>query len=253
MPRLNSRVRAAFNGAAGSYDGAATMQRAVMRELFDLLPPTASVACILDAGCGTGAAGALLAERWPDAELIAADFAERMLPAPSARRTSLCADVTALPLADASVDLYWSNLTLQWCDLPVALAEARRVMRPGALLAVSTLAQATFAELRDAFSGIDGYAHTLALPPVGRIEDAVRASGLREPSLKRVRRIEWHADLPAVLRSIKAIGAHELNARRRPGLLGKQAFAAAAARFERHRQSEGLPLSYEVVLVVARR
>lgn len=253
MPLLNRRVRAAFNGAAGSYDGAATMQRAVMRELFDLLPATVPVARILDAGCGTGAAGPLLAGRWPEAELIAADFAERMLPAPSARRASLCADVTALPLADASVDLYWSSLTLQWCDLPAALAEARRVLHPGALLAVSTLAQETFAELRDAFSGIDGYAHTLALPPAERIEDAVHAAGLDEISLRRVRRVEWHPDLPAVLRSIKAIGARELNARRRPGLLGKQAFAAAAARFERHRQNQGLPLSYDVILVVARR
>ena len=52
----------------------------------------------------------------------------------------VCADAQALPIADASIDLVYSNLCLQWCEDPgLALDEFRRVLRPGGMLLFSFL------------------------------------------------------------------------------------------------------------------
>ena len=67
-------------------------------------------------------------KRWPKAQVIALDVALPMLD--QAKRQAgwwkpfqrLAADATALPLADNSVDVIFSNLCLQWVDdLPAAV------------------------------------------------------------------------------------------------------------------------------------
>jgi SAM-dependent methyltransferase len=76
--------------------------------------------------------------------------------------TCLAADIEALPCSDESFSTWWSNLTVQWCDSGKVFAEARRVLRPGGQLALSTLGPETFSELREAFIGIDRHRHTLS-------------------------------------------------------------------------------------------
>ena len=95
---------------------------------------------ILDVGAGTGYCTARLAEQFPEAGLFALDIAEGMLrklhgrPGLRGKVLRVCGDGESLPLRDSSVDLVFSNLALQWCvDLPAALAEFRRVLRPAAL------------------------------------------------------------------------------------------------------------------------
>jgi malonyl-CoA O-methyltransferase len=75
-------VREAFNRAAHSYDGAAGVQRAACAELARFAAPyrpAGALTRVLDAGCGTGHALALLGERFPAATLLALDFAPAML------------------------------------------------------------------------------------------------------------------------------------------------------------------------------
>src|SRR5205809_213966 len=59
----------------------------------------------------------------------------------SARRDPrlVCGDVCHLPLASGTVDLVWSNLTLQWInDAAAAFGEFHRVLRAGGLLMFTT-------------------------------------------------------------------------------------------------------------------
>jgi SAM-dependent methyltransferase len=96
---------------------------------------------VLETHCGDSrAAGGLL----PQSGIVytAVDFSEGMLTA--ARRnlgdlaTVVCTDSTKLPFADGSFDRYLSNLGVCCThDLTAKLAEARRVLAPGGIAAMS--------------------------------------------------------------------------------------------------------------------
>ena len=260
------RVQRAFAAAAHSYDGAAGIQRQVVDELVGRLPAEANFATVLDLGCGTGYAFAQMAARYPAARLLGLDFAENMLRrAPAAPGLQkICANAVALPIADASADLLFSSLTYQWCPLGEALSEARRVLRPGATLAFSTLTSDTFHELRAAFAGLDDAPHVLPLLPPERIADAVTAEGFTDLALTRRCLVARFESVRALFDSIRQTGASEVSAHdaahetahgtaRRRGLLGKRAWATIEARLQALADAEGrLPLSYDVVYVVAR-
>ncbi len=253
------RIRATFARAAASYDAAAVLQREVCARLLARLdaatePPPAH---ILDAGCGTGYGAGLLHARWPQAAIVAADFAATM--AATTRRQApagtacAVADIEALPFADATFDLWWSSLTVQWCDAATVLAEAARVLRGDGRLALSTLGDGTFAELRTAFAAVDRHRHTLDFAAAERLAEAATAAGLHDVALARETLTLHYPDLKALLGAVKAIGANALGAGRRPGMMGKAAWQALAAAYERQRDADGLPASYDVILLTARK
>lgn len=111
--------------------------------LFDRyrLPERAQV---LDVGCGTGEITARMAARLPGAQFIGIDLDENHLERARARAAFAGArmrfqvgDAQALPFPDASFDLVVCRHVLQAVsDAPRAVAEMRRVARPGAVLHV---------------------------------------------------------------------------------------------------------------------
>lgn len=245
-----ARIRQSFERAAAGYDSAAAVQRQICAELAGGLPAIAPRR-LLDAGCGTGHAQAALQARFPDAEAIVVDLSPAMLRRVSAPCCRLAGDLEHLPLADASLDLYWSSLAVQWCNLAIALGEARRTLRPGGCLALASLGPATFGELRQAFAGVDNYRHTLgfhSLEEVGRIATAAGFSALSTDS----RLITAHyPDFKTLLRAVKAIGANQLGDGRRTGLMSRGDFQRAEAAIETLRQPAGLPLTYDVIYLYA--
>ncbi len=75
-------------------------------------------------------------------EIVAADMAE-------AFRPDIVADEEALPFSDASFDLVVSALSLHWVnDLPGALIQIRRVLKPDGLFIGAVLGGRTLTELR---------------------------------------------------------------------------------------------------------
>lgn len=256
------RVQRAFAAAAHSYDGAAEIQRQVVDELIGRLPADANFATVLDLGCGTGYAFGQMAARYPAARLLGLDFAEKMLHrAPTVPGLQkICANAVALPIADAAVDLLFSSLAYQWCALDQALGEARRILRPGATLAFSTLTSDTFHELRAAFAGLDDAPHVLPLLPPEDIADQVAAAGFTGIEVSRRCLVARFGSVRALFDSIRQTGASEVSAhdathgtQRRRGLLGKRAWATIEARLRGLADAEGrLPLSYDVVYVIAR-
>ena len=246
------RVRESFERAAVSYDEAAVVQRQVCERLLAGFTPPAPPTEILDAGCGTGHGIRLLSERWPAARITAVDFAPAML-AFARREPASCvaADIEALPFAPASFTTWWSNLTVQWCSAPHAFGEARRVLRGGGCLALSTLGPETFAELREAFSGIDRHRHTLSFSEPEVIAAALGDAGFSTIRLHRQTLRLHYPDLKALLRAVKDIGAHTVGDDARVGLLGRSAWQRVQVAYERHRTPEGLPARYDVILAYA--
>ena len=254
---LSQRVRAAFDRAAVTYDGAAVVQRYVCQRLLEQLNEVHSdggPTLILDAGCGTGYGSRLLHERWPQARITGIDFAPAMLAQARHVADACCAaNIEKLPLADACADLWWSSLAIQWCAANAVFGEAARVLRCGGTLALSTLGPDTFGELRAAFAGVDAHRHTLAFHAPQAISEALARAGFAVTEIRRERQVVHYPDLRSLLHSIKAIGAHNVGDGGRSGMLGRQAWQQVEAAYERFRTPAGLPAAYDVIFAFARR
>jgi ubiquinone/menaquinone biosynthesis C-methylase UbiE len=126
------------------YDRQLWLERSAVATAIDLLAPRADERC-LDLGTGTGEVLRQLARRDPRPyEAVAVDWSTAMLARTGALPAGFSAqlgDVRALPLPDATFDAasacYLLHL-LAPADLPVALAEIRRVLRPGGRLVTVT-------------------------------------------------------------------------------------------------------------------
>lgn len=250
---MKPRVRANFDRAAATYGEAAAVQRQVARALFERIAVDAPPARIVDAGCGIGIAAPLLARHWPEADVVGVDFAPAMLRQCPPGLDRIAGDVEALPLRDACADLYFSSLTLQWCDLTASLAEAHRVLAPGGTLAVATLSVDTFHELRTAFAGLDPNAHTLDFLLAEEMLDLTRAAGFAQVAMTRDVVQGTAPDLKSLLRGIKSVGAREISGPRRRSLFGKYAWMSVEAQYERFRRKGQLTATYDVVYLTARK
>jgi malonyl-CoA O-methyltransferase len=247
-----ARVRASFERAAATYDAAAEVQRHICEQLAAALPAGLAPGRLLDAGCGTGYARGLLEKRFPQAAYVGLDLAPAMLLRVAAPGRCLAGDLEHLPLATASIDLYWSSLAVQWCDLAATLGEARRVLRPAGRLALASLGPETFHELRHAFAGIDQFSHTLGFHSPDEIGQLAAAAGFTETTVARHRETAHYPDFGSLLRAVKAVGANQLGTDRRPGLMSRSTFRQAEAAAEALRTPAGLPLSYDVITLHAR-
>lgn len=92
---------------------------------------------ILDLACGTGDFAKLIASRLPLAEVVAADLTHGMVL--RARENGIdrvaCADAMRLPFRDAAFDAVFVGYGLRnFPRLGEAVAEIRRVLRPGGML-----------------------------------------------------------------------------------------------------------------------
>ena len=265
------QVRRAFSRAATGYDAAARLQHAVEARLLDMLdyrddpalrrePPR----LVVDLGCGPGRAASAMQKRWPKARVLALDLALPMLREtrasskrglnPFARRPQpVCADARALPLAENSVDVLFSNLCLQWVDdLDAVFAGFRRVLKPRGLLLLSTFGPETLWELREAFARADDVPHVSPFADIANVGDALLRAGFQQPVLDRDVETTAYPELAALMRELRAIGATNALAARRHTLTGRARFAAAEGAYEPLRRGDGkLPATWETITAMA--
>ena len=250
-----SAVRGAFDRASAAYEAAAVLQARVRAELIERLTLVRiAPRVVLDLGAGTGRAARELKRAHPRATVVALDLAPGMLR--EARRHSrlfrrferVCGDAFALPLQGASVDIVFSNLMLQWCDdLDAVLAEVRRVLRPDGFFGFSTFGPDTLRELRSAWATADDATHVNRFIDMHDVGDALTRAGFVEPVLD-VERVELtYPDVRALVRDLKAIGAHNVTSARPRGLTGRGRWSSVTAAYERFRRNGRLPATFEVV------
>ncbi|QZA79023.1 malonyl-ACP O-methyltransferase BioC [Deefgea tanakiae] len=257
-------IRESFDKAADTYDAAAVLQREVVERLFERLALiNIQPQVILDAGSGTGAASPLLKERFRDAQYIELDLALNMLKTArtktggikkwlsffdSNKSSAVCADIEHIPLANESVDLIWSSLTIQWCNTPDAtFKEFSRILKPGGVVIFSSLGPDTLKELRASFANIDGYEHVNQFIDMHDLGDALVAHGLTMPVMDMEYITMTYPTVKAVMHDLKHIGASNKMNGRRNGLLGKAAWQKIQSQYEAFRRDDVLPCTYEVV------
>ena len=111
-----------------------------------------SFATVLDLGCHGGELARCLAENFDIQTLIQTDLSPSMATlAKTDEYPTLACDEEALPFAEASFDLVISNLSLHWVnDLPGALIQIRRALKPDGLLLATLFGSNTLRQLRTA-------------------------------------------------------------------------------------------------------
>lgn len=247
-------ARAAFERAARSYDAAAVLQRTIadrMLERLDLIKR--APVDILDAGCGTGYCTRVLMRRYRGAQVIGLDIARAMLHRARkrvgwfVRKSYVCADVEALPLAPASIDMIVSNLALQWCDPQTVFSEFRRVLRPGGVLMFTSFGPDTLKELRQAWRAADTHPHVHGFHDMHDIGDALVHAGFADPVMDMEYFTLSYPDVAGVMRDLKQLGAHNVALGRPRGLTGKARFAKFNAAYQSLAQDGRVPATYEVV------
>ncbi|MBS7813868.1 malonyl-ACP O-methyltransferase BioC [Wohlfahrtiimonas chitiniclastica] len=246
-----SQVATAFGRAAHSYDTAATVQKTVADALMAQL--TAQVpldqACVLDAGCGTGYISHALKNRGA-AHVTALDLSDAMLTQAMLKASAhdyVQGDIESLPLPSDAFDAVISSLAVQWChDLPRALSELVRVLKPGGRLYVATLADPTLHELKKAWQAVDDAQHVVDFLPVANIESAAEGLG-RTVRCHHYCEVLTFSGIFPLLKSLQGIGATAID-RTHKGLMGKAQLQTLARAYPQH--ATGLPLSYYVTEIV---
>lgn len=274
-------VRQSFNQAATSYDKVAVLQRQVGQALLNRLEVVKRpFHDILDIGVGTGYSLPQLAKCYKNANLYALDMAEAMLQHTRQRSLGwsnwgwtdrgwsnwgwtnrgwqrwfgngvqlICADMEQLPLADASVDMIYSNLTLQWCgDIHRTFAEWMRVLKPGGLLSFSSLGPDTLKELKHSWYLADPKSvHVHDFIDMHHVGDSLVAARFADPVLDVDYYTLTYQDVFSLMRELKALGAHNASAAKTKTLTGKSRLVAMQTAYENYRVDGLLPATYEVV------
>ena len=225
-PLEGQLVRKGFNRCATSYDNAAVLSKVVAEHLLDRLsfiklnPET-----ILDLGAGTGVLTRQLKARYPSANVIAVDVAEKAL---ALNSNGVCSDVVKLPFKNNSVALCCLNLVLPWVTDRVAVfQEVKRVLKPQGLLMFSTLGPDTLCELKAIFP--EGVHDFVDMHDVG---DELLSVKFQDPVMDRQTLSLAYPDFKTLRRDLKQSGSQNIRGDRNPAYLGKTDYQAIVTTFE---------------------
>ena len=111
---------------------------------------------VLDVGCGPGQYLRLLRQR-TNVLAVGADLSEGMCHEAVVHASVVSADAASLPFPDAAFDRVLAPHMLYHCaDIPAAIADLRRVLRPGGTVLVVVNSRDHMAELRAVMRAVTG-------------------------------------------------------------------------------------------------
>lgn len=160
-----------------------------------------------------------------------------------------------LPLADQSQDLIVSLMSLHWAnDLPGALTQIRRALKPDGLFLGTLLGAGTLKELRGALTqaelDFDGGAQARVSPFADGFDGAalLQRAGFALPVSDVDRVVVRYPDLLALVRDLRAMGeTNVLTGHVRP-LTRKIVTRTAELYAERHAEADGrIPATFEII------
>ena len=145
------------------------------------------------------------------------------------RTSVLVADEERLPFRDASLDLVVTGLALQFVnDLPGALVQIRRALKPDGLFLAAFVGGDTLAELRQAFAAAEAEVEGGASPRVAPFADVrtmgvlLQRAGFALP-VTDVDRVVARYDSPLrLMHDLRRMGATNVLAERRRSVLRRQ-------------------------------
>lgn len=247
----------------------------IAQRLLDRLAPIRlDAARLLDAGCGTAPARALLASRFPEATYTGLDADPRalarartvtatptgagwlprlrgLLPRATAQTdhdpTFVQADLAHSTLPAESFDLVWSNLALHWHPAPHdVFAEWWRLLRVDGVALFSSYGPDTLREVRRALADAGLRTAVPAWVDMHDLGDLLVEHGFHGPVLDQERLTLTYSNATALLADVRALGGNPARGRR-SGLAGRAFRTRLLDALEAQRQPDGrLHLTIEV-------
>jgi malonyl-CoA O-methyltransferase len=255
------RMARSFSRAAETYDSVAHVQTQVGARLLQQSPSIKRGETLLDIGCGTGFCSGYFRGR--GADVTGLDIAPGMLNKARQKlhREStrdlhwVCADAEQLPFSDNCFSGAVSSLTVQWSeDLPRLFRGIANSLKPGGWLLLSTLGPNTLQELRSSWSTVDSYTHVNSFASATELEAALNNAGLCVEMFSEEKIVPRYDQLNPLLRELKALGAHNVNARQNRGLTAPRYLRQLALAYEKFRGVDGkLPATYQVFYLRVRK
>lgn len=251
-----ARVRANRARAAAGFERHDFLVREVGTRLAERLDDVKrSFPLALDLGARDGGLRRDIGGRGGIRDLITTDLAEAMVRrAPDTHR--LVADEERLPFGDATLDLVLSNLSLHWVnDLPGALIQIRRALKPDGLFLGAMLGGDTLIELRSAWLMAEAESDGGVSPhvsPFTSVQDAgqlMQRAGFALPVIDTdTITVSYENALP-LMRELRAMGeGNALNQRSRRFTRRGTLMAAAEAYQNQFAGEDGrIPATFQVI------
>jgi SAM-dependent methyltransferase len=210
----------------------------------------------LDWGAHHGALTRALARRPGIARVVAADPSTGFLARLGGIRVG--ADPDLVPFREGSFDLAVSALALHWAgDLPGALVQIRRILKPGGLFLAAMLGGSTLVELRTVLLEAELIEEGGAGPRVspaaelGDVAGLLLRTGFAMPVADAEKITVTYPDALALMRELRGMGeTNALTARRRTSLRRATLARAALLYAERFGLPDGrIPATFEVLFL----
>jgi len=238
----------------------------LLREVADRLAErlddvTRQFPLALDLGCHDGALGRALAGRGGIETIIQSDLSPAMAgKAAHGGQPALAADEEALPFAEAAFDAVFSLLSLHWVnDLPGALIQARRALKPDGLFLAAILGGETLKELRAALTAAEVEIEGGAGPRVSPFADVrdlgalLQRAGFALPVADVDDIAVSYPDALKLMADLRGMGEANAVVERRKGFSRRATLMRAAELYaERHGDADGrLPATFQVIYLTA--
>jgi SAM-dependent methyltransferase len=246
--------------AAAAFDGHDFLFREAADRLVERLRiMRRSFPIAVELGARTGLLASRIAGRFGVEIMIAIEPSQAMAVRSKAMRRVVGA-TDWLPLAPAKVDLVVSCLDLHWIDdLPGALAQIRRALKPDGLLLVSLLGGDTLIELRRAL--MDGEIEVAGgvsprVSPFMSIRDAgalLQRAGFALPVADSETLTVRYANPRDLMRDLRFMGETNAHADRPRSFTPRALLSHAARRYgELHAGPDGrVPATFEILTLTA--
>jgi SAM-dependent methyltransferase len=212
----------------------------------------------LDLGCHTGALAAALAGRGGIETMVHCDLSAEM--AAQAPAPAVAGDEEALPFANGAFDLVLSSLSLHWVnDLPGALSQIRRALKPDGLFLAAMPGGQTLKELRHALAEAEIAEEGGLSPRISPFVDVRDAGNLlvRAGFALPVADLETitvsYPDPLGVVRDLRGAGEANAVLERRRGPSRRTTLFSALARYgEHYGDADGrVPATVQVIYLTA--